>query len=93
MLDAGTKPHEIKPRRAKALRFAYGGKGSFRAKTVPGQLRSNKGRKPTGPIVFRKKVRHPGTKPREWVKTAQEKWEKLSGGVIQRAIDAVVSKD
>lgn len=42
MVDAGVKAHEIKPKRAKMLRFQVG----------------------QGQIVFAKRVRHPGYRPR-----------------------------
>jgi hypothetical protein len=90
MLDDGTKPHIIRPKRAKRLRFQWGGQGSYKAKTRPGYLGSNKGRV-SGPIVFRKQVRHPGTKPRKWTDAAKVKWDRELGDIVQRAIDAEVS--
>jgi hypothetical protein len=91
MLDAGTKPHPITPKRAKRLRFQWGGKGSYKAKSRPGYLGSNKG-KISGPIVYRKRVNHPGTEPRKWTATAEKKWQTELGDIVQRAIDAEVKK-
>lgn len=91
MLDEGTKPHVIVPKRAKRLRFQWGGPGSYRAKSRPGYLGSNKGGI-KGPIVYRKRVNHPGTKPRKWTKAAEDKWQNELGDIVQRAIDAEVKK-
>lgn len=84
-VDDGTRPHVIRPRRAKRLRFSPGG----RAKTSPGQIRSGAGRKGSG-VVFAKQVNHPGTKARNFSKAIAEKWRKLLPQQLQRAIDAEV---
>jgi len=91
MLDQGTKPHVIRPKRAKRLRFQWGGFGSYKAKTRPGYLGSNKGGI-KGPIVYRKQVRHPGTVARKWTTAAEEKWNKELGDIVQRAINAELTK-
>lgn len=62
-LDEGTRAHVIRPRRAKRLRFQRGG---FRAKTSVGKLESGAGRPASGPVIYSKGVRHPGTKARGW---------------------------
>lgn len=85
MLDAGTRPHIIVPKRAKALRFAWDGFGSYGAKTKPRWLSSRKGRSPKN-IVFRKRVKHPGTEARQWVDTAAEKWSSEWPRTVQRAL-------
>lgn len=51
-VEFGTRAHDIVPRVRKALRFAPGGTGR-----LSGAPRSG------GPVVFAKRVRHPGTKP------------------------------
>lgn len=51
-VEFGTKAHEIVPKRAKALRFAVGAN-----KRLSGAPRSG------APVVFARKVNHPGTKP------------------------------
>jgi hypothetical protein len=91
MLDAGTKPHIIRPKRAKRLRFQWGGPGSYRPKSRPGYLGSNKGGI-KGPIVFRRQVRHPGTAPRKWTDAAKVKWDAQMGDIIQRAIDTELAR-
>lgn len=91
MLDDGTKPHIIRPKRAKRLRFQWGGVGSYRAKTRPGYLGSNKGGI-KGPIVYRKQVRHPGTVARKWTKAAEDKWNNELGDIVQRAINSELTR-
>jgi hypothetical protein len=83
MLDEGTKAHQIKPRRGKVLAFLT----PFRPKTIPNQLRSNKGSK-GNVTVFSKGVRHPGTKARNWLQVAKKKWDKEFPTTLQRAIDS-----
>lgn len=70
MLDEGTRPHVIRPKRAKRLAF---GVPSI-AKTSPGVLvsRAGGGGKTR---VFARAVQHPGTKPRKWIITSLDKWE------------------
>jgi hypothetical protein len=86
MLDAGTKPHIIAPRRARALAFAVGG----RPKTRPRVLNSSGGSTGNTFVTTRGIVQHPGTKPREWTDVAQEKWEGRLADTVQRAIDSEV---
>lgn len=83
MLEAGTRPHMIRPRRAKVLAF----RSPFRAKTVPNQIASRPGG--VGATeVYSRGVRHPGTKPRNWSKVIAAKWRKQAPQVMQRAIAA-----
>lgn len=76
-LTHGTKgPYPIpKPGNtsAKTLRFQWGGPGSYSAKTSPRRISSTTGG-PSGPMVFRKRVMHPGIKAREFDETIAEKW-------------------
>lgn len=72
-VNDGTKPHPIFAKRAKALRFQWGGKGSYRPKTTPKIIGSKPGG-PTGPIVHRPYVQHPGTKARKFDITIERKW-------------------
>jgi len=58
----GTKPHVIRPRRAKMLRFFTGGT----PKTQPRVLKPGRGRKATKGPVFAKEVHHPGTEARNY---------------------------
>lgn len=66
-VDLGTKPHIIKPRKARALRFQgnYNPKTRFRARFGgPG--------KASGKFFFRGIVHHPGTKAREFGEVYRE---------------------
>lgn len=85
MLDVGTKPHIIRVKHAKALRFAWNGKGSYGAKTKPNYLGSKNAKYPTT-INYRKQVKHPGTKARLWTNTVLEKYQRLLPIIVQRAI-------
>lgn len=61
-VDAGTKPHIIRPRYAPFLHFAYGG----RAKTRPGIIGSQAGTQGTN-WVNASYVLHPGTEKRQFI--------------------------
>lgn len=60
-VEAGTKPHPIRPKKAKALRFL----SNYRAKTRAGFIGSSAGGTSGNP-VFAKEVMHPGTKARNF---------------------------
>lgn len=85
MLNAGTKRHRIRPRRATRLRFF----GPFRAKTVPKSIFSGPGYV-GGNLFLAKVVNHPGTKARQWDATIAKKYKKLFGKLMQQRIDAAV---
>lgn len=73
-VNFGTKPHIIRPRRAKALAFF----SKYRAKTQPGSLKSGPGGA-SGNRVFAKFVNHPGFKGRRFTdEVARLTEEKLS---------------
>jgi hypothetical protein len=63
---SGTRPHIIRPRRAKVLRFKWGGPGSYRAKTIKGGRFRGPGKVQGGKTVYRKKVMHPGFEARHF---------------------------
>lgn len=87
MLNEGTKAHDIKPKRPGGiLRF----QGPFRAKTVPNEIRSNKGS--VGNVVtWSRGVHHPGTKARNWDRVIAKKWRERLGAIFQRSIDSEVT--
>jgi len=62
----GTRPHIIRPKRAKRLKFQWGGPGSYKPKTVRGGKFRGPGKVVGGKTVYAKKVKHPGTKPRKF---------------------------
>lgn len=70
MVDEGTRPHIIVPRRAKVLVFGPGA----RAKTTPRVIGSTAG-SPGGAPVVAHRVQHPGTTPRAFADTVQQKYD------------------
>lgn len=86
MLNEGTKPHAIFPRRSKILSFAP----VFRAKTTPRSISSGSGGS-SGDHVVARHVNHPGTEPREWDTVIAQKWDRLFPQLMQRAIDSEAS--
>ncbi len=74
-LEEGTRPHEITPRAAKALRFAASPAG----RRLTGSPRVG------AAVVFAKRVNHPGTKPYPFLRPGAQK------AVNQYGADAVVT--
>jgi len=71
-VDFGTAPHIIMARhRMKPLTFQTG----YRAKTQPGVIGSRAGGS-YGDTARALVVHHPGTEPRNFTRTIQEKWQK-----------------
>lgn len=92
-VNDGTKPHPIFARRARALSFQWGGKGSYRAKTRPKVIGSTPGG-PTGPQVARPYVQHPGTDAREFDTTIEKKWRPRFLRLMEKAMaEAAVASD
>lgn len=82
-VDKGTQgPYEIKPIRAKRLRFNSG----YNAKTVVNQIRSSGGG-PTGEIVYSLGVTHPGIEARNFSKNIMRKWSNPFFKAMQRALN------
>lgn len=86
----GTPPHTIKPKVAKALRFEWGGPGSYKPRTTtaggyhgPGQVVGGK------PVSF-KVVHHPGTKARNFEKHIARwyapKFRQIMRAAVQRGM-------
>lgn len=86
-LNAGTRPHLIRPRSGGVLVF----KTPFAPKTLPRSISSGPGRTGSNVVFTAKPVNHPGTEARAWDKTIAAKWDKKVGPIFQRAIDAEVS--
>ena len=80
--DKGTKPHDIVAKKI-ALRFPG---GPYRPKTRPGFIGSQAGGS-SGPIMFRGKVHHPGTKPRGWSILIAKKWRAQVARMVQKRIN------
>lgn len=72
-VEFGTEPHEIRPRRKKALMFAARGKtgpgGNVR---LTGSVNAATRRSGQG-VVFTKKVQHPGTAPQPYLMPAAKR--------------------
>lgn len=84
-VSGGTKPHWIKPRRAKALRFGV----PFKAKTRVGFIGSSNGKR-GDTLVFSKGVYHPGSEARDFDKVIADKWQPVYVELMQRRIDNAV---
>jgi len=63
----GAKPHEITPKHKSALKFVWGGPGSYKARTTTAGGYKGPGA-PSGEVVFRGRVFHPGFKSRNFEK-------------------------
>lgn len=66
--DQGTKPHIIRPKNAKVLRF----RRVFNAKSVPGRLKAYVGAS-SGRYLYANVVHHPGTKPRRFTELIEKR--------------------
>ena len=67
----GTKRHKIVAKNSPVLVF----KGTYKAKTLPGTVRSRSGGS-SGPTVVAREVQHPGTKARNFDKLIAADWRK-----------------
>jgi hypothetical protein len=86
-VSGGTKPHEIRPKTAKILRF----QGGFVAKTSPRSINSGGGGA-SGDFVFTNVVHHPGNAPRHFERQVVVRYQDVLPGLIQSAIHAAISK-
>ncbi len=82
LVHEGTKPHRIRVRRAKRLRFQSG----YRAKSKPGVIASGDGG-PFGDTVYAIEVWHPGFEGRNFTKPILEKWRPAFERAVQRGLD------
>lgn len=83
----GTRPHIIRPKRAKALAFS----SRFRAKTAQGYIRSYKGGR-SGKPVFAKEVKHPGTQARGFEEAIAAKHQPIFEKKCADGLQKVLSK-
>lgn len=79
--ETGSRPHVIRPRNAKSLRFQTG----YRAKTRKGVIGSTSGGA-SGSVVHSKSVNHPGFEPRELVKAVQEQMDITMERLVDEAL-------
>lgn len=81
LVNAGARPHMIRPRRAKMLRFQT----NFRAKSRPRVIGAFAGGK-SGPYVSTLGVHHPGHEAREFDKEIAEQYAPTFVEDIQEAV-------
>lgn len=86
-VDEGTKPHIIKPKKAKVLHFM----GGYTAKTSPGVIGSGNGGS-SGGEVFSRGVKHPGTKARGFSKAIEKKWQNSFRRHMEEAMSRAAKK-
>lgn len=79
----GTRPHVIRPRRARALRFQSG----YQRKSIPRVIASRSGGS-FGPVVYSQEVHHPGTEGTHVDQKIADKWERQWPITLQRSIAA-----
>ena len=88
----GTRPHIIRPKRAKALSFQWGGPGSYKPRTTTSGGYNGPGKVVGGKPVAFKHVNHPGNKARNfekfiarWYKT---RFKKVMDDAVRRGVRA-----
>lgn len=84
-VDRGTPAHDIVAKNAPRLAF----QSQYTAKTTPGNIASRSGGK-SGPFVFAKKVRHPGTEPRKFTETIMRRRQTLLKKRIEEGLRKIV---
>lgn len=87
-VDEGTKPHIIRPKKARRLVFNVGG----RAKTAPNVIGSTSGAR-GDTRVFARQVQHPGTKPRNFSKLVQRQIQGQIPVIIAAKIGGAVGSE
>lgn len=88
LVNAGARPHIIRPRHKKVLRFQT----QFRAKSRPRVIGSFAGGK-SGPYVSSLGVHHPGHEAREFDKEIAEQYQDIFRKDVQEAIsEGIVHK-
>lgn len=88
-VSGGTRPHTIVPRRKKLLAFQA---GTYKPKTSRGGHYKGAGKVIGGKLAFAKKVKHPGSKAREFEKHiarwAKPKSRKIIENALRRGLRA-----
>ena len=85
-VDQGTRPHIITARPGHVLAF----QAHYTRKTYPGFITSTASGR-SGPLIFRRSVRHPGTKPRKFTETIMRKWQQQAGTLMARRVKMALS--
>jgi Bacteriophage HK97-gp10, putative tail-component len=89
-VEYGSRPHEIRPRNGKALKFSVGGTKGGYVSTKTGKKRWQKGKE--GNAVFAKKVNHPGTKAQPFLEPAYVKGTEVAQKHFNAAMKRLMSK-
>lgn len=90
-VNAGTKKHKIRAKKANALVFVWGGRGSYKAQTTPRIIGSRFGGA-TGFTNYRKEVNHPGTEAREFDQEVARLIKKQLEDDVQNRINKITRK-
>lgn len=85
--DKGTKPHIIRPKKAKALAF----NSVFRAKTKPDSLNSSAGTS-KAPVAFAQEVHHPGSRARGFTKLVLKRSKARFPKAVDKAVRLAVQR-
>lgn len=84
-VDFGVKPHKIKAKRAKYLKFQTG----YKRKTRKGRIRSRPGG-PSGGVAYAKEIKHPGFEGAEITESINDLHFK--GGLAVNVADREIAK-
>lgn len=87
-VSRGTRPHLIRPKRARVLAFQG---GTYTAKSSPGTIKAKHGGA-SGATVFSRGVHHPGSKARGFPEAIAKKWKSPFPKRMQKAVDRGVKK-
>ena len=87
IVNDGSRPHTITARNAPVLAF----QANYAPKTTPGSLQSRRGGA-SGPMVFAKSVRHPGTQARKFTEKIKELVDKKAPSELKRQVGRWVRK-
>lgn len=88
-VDKGTRPHMIRPKKAKKLRFFREG---FQSKTTPNNLYARKGRQANKGLTFSDSVHHPGFEGRNFTTLIKAKSQKRLATSFQKRIKLLLAK-
>jgi len=86
-VDEGTRPHIIRPVKAKALRFNT----KFKSKSVPNRFIARPGAS-SPPVAYAQVVHHPGTQARGFIKLVSKRSQARVGRRFQTAINKAVAQ-
>lgn len=91
-VNDGTRPHKIRPKRAKALSFVTGGPGSYVPKTKFWGQFGGPGIVQGGTRVYAQEVDHPGNKPRDFDSRIANRMAPVLAKAIRDAIQRVFER-